>query len=119
MKPKVSRDKEIHVATKIPKKEETLGKTHVATENLLATRIKGMGNNLSHDKETGSRQPNEEAAKNSVVTEDIRSQLHITKNNTKKVATSNSSQDRLSKLKISTQSQQDLLGHDLNSELGH
>ena len=43
VKPNVSRDKEIHVATKIPVKEETLGKTQVATENLVATRIKGMG----------------------------------------------------------------------------
>ena len=68
MKPKVSHDKEIHVATKIPEKKETLGKTHVATENLVATRIKGIDNNLSRDKETGSRQLNEEGAKNSVVT---------------------------------------------------
>ena len=66
--PKVSRDKEIQVATKIPEKEETLGKTHVTTENLVETRIKGIGNNLSRDKETKSRQLNEEAAKNSVVT---------------------------------------------------
>ena len=73
VKPKVSRDKEIHVATKIPEKEETLGKTHVAIENLVATRIKGIGKNLSGDKETGSQQLNEEAAKNSVVTEDNRS----------------------------------------------
>ena len=73
VKPKVSHDKEIHVATKIPEKEETLGKTHVAIENLVATRIKGIGNNLSCDKETKLQQPNEEAAKNSVVTEDIRS----------------------------------------------
>ena len=83
VKPKVIRDKEIHVATKIPEKEETLGKTHVATENLVATRIKGMGNNLSRDKETGSRKPNEEAAKNSVVIEDIRLQLHIAKKQNK------------------------------------
>ena len=79
VKPKVSHDKEIQVATKIPKKEETLGKTHVATENLVATRIKGICNNLSRDKETGSRQPNEEAAKNIVMTEDNRSRLHIAK----------------------------------------
>ena len=72
VKPKVSRDKEIHVATKIPEKEETLAKTHVTTENLVATRIKGIGNNLSRDKETGSRQLNEEVAKNNVVTEDNR-----------------------------------------------
>ena len=68
MKPKVSRDKEIHVATKILEKEETLDKTRDAIENLVATRIKGIGNNLSRDKETGSRQLNEEATKNSVVT---------------------------------------------------
>ena len=73
VKSKVSRNKEIHVTTKIPKKEEILGKTHVAIENLVATRIKGIGNNLSHDKETGSRQLNEEATKNSVVIEDNRS----------------------------------------------
>ena len=69
MKLKVSRYKEIHVATKILEKEETLGKTHVATRNLVATRIKGMGNKLSRDKETGSRKPNEEAVKNSFVIE--------------------------------------------------
>ena len=68
VKLKVSRDKEIHVATRIPDKEETLGKTHVSTENLVATRIKGMGNKSSRDKETGSRQPNEKAAKNNVAT---------------------------------------------------
>ena len=73
MTPKVSRDKEIHVMTRIPEKEETLGKTYVATKNLDATRIKGMGNKLSRDKETGSKQPNEEDAKNNVVTKDIRS----------------------------------------------
>ena len=89
VKPKVSCNKEIHVATKIPKKEETLGKTHVTIENLVATRIKGMGNNLSHDKETRSRQPNEEAVKSSAVTEDIRSRLHITKNKKKNGATNN------------------------------
>ena len=72
VKPQVSRDKEIHVATMIPEKEETLGKTHVAIENLVATRIKGMGNKLSHDKETGLQQPKEEAVKNNVVTEDVR-----------------------------------------------
>ena len=83
MKPKVSRDKEIHVATRIPEKEETLGKTHVATENLVAIRNKGMGKKLSHDKETGSRQPNEEDAKNNVVTEDIRWRLHIAKKQNK------------------------------------
>ena len=83
MKPKVSRNKEIHVTTKIPEKEETLGKTHVATKNLVATRTKGMGNKLSHDKETKSRQPNEEAVKNNVVTEDTRSRLHIAKNKTR------------------------------------
>ena len=75
--------------TKIPEKEETLGKTHVATENLVATRIKGIGNNLSCDKETRSRQLNAEAAKNSVVIEDNRSRLHIAKNKTKKGATGN------------------------------
>ena len=58
--------------TKIPEKEETLGKTHLATENLVATRIKGIGNNLSREKETRSRQLNEEAVNNSVVTEDNR-----------------------------------------------
>ena len=79
MKPKVSRDKEIHVATKILEKEETLGKTHVAVKNLVATRIKGMGNNLSCDKETGSRKPNEEAVKKNVVIENTRSRLHIAK----------------------------------------
>ena len=89
MKPKVSRDLEIHDTTRIPEKEETLSKTHVATENLVATRIKGMGNKLSHDKETDSRQPNEEATRNSVITEDIRLQLHIAKNKTKNVAASN------------------------------
>ena len=73
VKPKVSRDKQIHVVTRIPEKEETLGKTHVATENLVATRIKGIGNNLSRDKETGSQQLNEEAAKNNIVIEDNRS----------------------------------------------
>ena len=83
MKPKVSRDKEIHVATRIPEKEETLGKTHVATENWVSIRNKGMGNKLSHDKETGSRQPNEEDVKNSVVTEDIRLRLHIAKKQNK------------------------------------
>ena len=35
------------------------------------------------------RQPNEEAAKNDVVTEDIMSRLPTAKNKTKKVATSN------------------------------
>ena len=75
--------------TKIPEKEETLGKTHVATENLVATRIKRIGNNLSRNKETGSRQLNEEAVKNSVVTEDNRSRLHIAKNKTKKGVTGN------------------------------
>ena len=35
------------------------------------------------------RQPNEEAARNDVVTEDIRSRLPAAKNKTKKVATSN------------------------------
>ena len=65
------------------------GKTHVATKNLVVTRIKGMGNDLRRDKETGFRQPNEEATKNSVVIEDIRSRLHIAKNKTKKVVTSN------------------------------
>ena len=89
VKPKVSRDKEIHVATKIQEKEETLGKTHVATKNVVATRIKGIGNNLSRDKETGSRQLNEEVARNSVVTEDNRLRLHIAKNKTKKGATGN------------------------------
>ena len=59
--------------TKTQEKEETLGKTHVTTENLVTTRIKGIGNNLSRDKETGSRQLNEKTAKNDVVTEDIRS----------------------------------------------
>ena len=47
VKPSVSHDKEIHVMTKIPEKEETLGKTHVATENLVATRIKGMGQQIT------------------------------------------------------------------------
>ena len=89
MATKLGHDIIIHVATKIPEKEETLGKTHVVTENLVATRIKGIGNNLSHDKETGSRQLNEEAAKNDVVTEDIRSRLPISKNTAKKVAISN------------------------------
>ena len=89
MATKLGHDITIHVATKIPEKEENLGKTHVATKNLVATRIKGIGNNLSRDKETGSRQLNEEAAKNDVVMEDIRSQLPIAKNKTKKVATSN------------------------------
>ena len=73
VKKKVSRDKEIHVVTRILEKEDTIGKTHVAIENLVTTRIKGMSNKLSRDKETGSRQPNEKAAKNSVVIEDIRS----------------------------------------------
>ena len=36
-----------------------------------------------------SRQPNEEAVNNDVVTEDIRPRLPIAKNKTKKVATSN------------------------------
>ena len=89
VKPKVSRDKEIHVARKIPEKEETLGKTHVATESLVATRIKGIGNNLSRDKEIGSRQLNEEDGKKSVVTKDNRSRLHIAKNKIKKGATGN------------------------------
>ena len=61
----------------------------MSTENLVATRIKGIGNNLSCDKETRLRQLNEEATKNDVVTEDIRSRLPTTKNKTKKVATSN------------------------------
>ena len=75
--------------TRIPEKEETLGKTHVATENLVAIRIKGIGNNLSCDKETRSRQLNEEDAKNDVVKEDIRSRLPTAKNKTMTVATSN------------------------------
>ena len=75
--------------TKIPTKEETLGKTYVTIENLVATRIKGIGNNLSCDKETGSQQLNEEAAKNDGVKEDIRSRLPTAKNKTKKAATSN------------------------------
>ena len=66
---KLGHDITIHVATKIPEKEETLGKTHVTIENLVTTRIKGIGNNLSRDKETRSLQLNEEAAKNDVVTE--------------------------------------------------
>ena len=85
VKPKVSHDKEINVPTKIPEKEEILGKTHVATENLVSTRIKGIGNNFSRDKETGSRQLNEKAAKNSVVIEDNRSQLHISKTKQRRV----------------------------------
>ena len=89
VKPKVSYDKEIHVATKIPEKEETLGKTHVLTENLVGTRIKGIGNNLIRDKETESRQLNEEAVKNNFVTKDNRSRLHISKNKTKKGVTGN------------------------------
>ena len=57
-----------------------------------------MGNNLSHYKETGSRQLNKEAAKNDVMTENIRSRLPTTKNKTKKVATSNRSHDIFHKL---------------------
>ena len=64
-------------------------KTHGVTENLVAKKIKGIGNNLSHDKETGSQQLNEEATKNDVLIEDIRSQLPTAKNKTKKVSTSN------------------------------
>ena len=76
-----------------------------------------MGNNLSHDEETRSRQQNEKAVKNSVVTEDTRSRLHIAKNKTKDVATSNLSHDKLRKLIIETQLRQALLGHNLNSKL--
>ena len=89
VKPKVSRDKKIKVATKILEKEETLGKTYVEIENLVTTRIKGIGNNLSHDIETGWQQLYEEVGKNSVVIEDNRSQLHIAKNKTKKGVTGN------------------------------
>ena len=50
---KLGHDTTIHVMTKIPEEEGTLGKTYVTTENLVAIRIKGIGNNLSCDKETG------------------------------------------------------------------
>ena len=97
METKLGHDITIPVATKILEKKETLGKTYVATENLVATRIKGIGNNLSRDKETGSRQLNEEVAKNDVVIEDIRSRLPTAKKKKKK----------------------NKEGRDLNSELGH
>ena len=89
MTTKLGHDTTIHVMTKIPEKEETQGKTLRATENLVATRIKGIGNNLSRNKETKSRQLNEEATKNDVLTEGIGSRLPTAKNKTKKVATSN------------------------------
>ena len=63
MATELGHDITIHVATKIAEKEETLGKTHVAIEN------------LTRDKEIGSQQLKEEAAKNDVVTKDIRSRL--------------------------------------------
>ena len=105
MTTKLGHDITIHIATKILEKKEILGKTYVATESLVATRIKGIGNNLSRDKETGSRQLNEEAVKNDVVTKDIRSRLPSAKKKKKK--------------KKQRRSQQALLGRDLISELGH
>ena len=54
----------------------------------LQQESRGWDNKQSRDKQIWLRQPNDEAVKNSVVTQETRSRLYIVKNKTKKVAAS-------------------------------
>ena len=70
------------------RKKKLHAKLRPQLKTQLQQKSRGWDNKLSRDKETGLRQPNEEAIKNSVVIDETRPRLYIVKNKTKKVATS-------------------------------